>query len=69
MWVSSWVLLLICCSQLAHSKDPIARKQRLRRKKEDEVDSDQAKVLKGMSDLAKDKNKDVTLDDKNVSLK
>lgn len=51
-----------------HSKDPIARKQRLRRKKEDEVDSDQAKVLKGMSDLAKDK-KDFALDDKNVSLK
>ncbi|CAL1292808.1 unnamed protein product [Larinioides sclopetarius] len=52
----------------AHSKDPIARKQRLRRKKEDEVDSDQAKVLKGMSDLAKDK-KDFAQDDKNVSLK
>ena len=43
------------------SKDPIARKMRLRRKHRDSVAKDddgtnQAKVLKGMSDLAKDKN-------------
>ncbi|RZF40467.1 hypothetical protein LSTR_LSTR000346 [Laodelphax striatellus] len=41
------------------SKDPIARKLRLRRGRRDheEADSDQAKILKGMKDIAKDKNK------------
>ncbi|XP_023218624.1 protein flightless-1-like [Centruroides sculpturatus] len=54
----------------AHSKDPIARKMRLRRRKEGEADSDQAKILKGMSDIAKDKNNDQNKDDdKNTSLK
>ncbi|XP_030759863.1 protein flightless-1 [Sitophilus oryzae] len=41
------------------SKDPIARKMRLRRGKRDqeEADQDQAKILKGMKDIAKDKNR------------
>ncbi|KAK7794573.1 hypothetical protein R5R35_003590 [Gryllus longicercus] len=41
------------------SKDPIARKMRLRRGRRDqeEADQDQAKILKGMKDIAKDKNK------------
>ncbi|XP_075220548.1 FLII actin remodeling protein isoform X2 [Lycorma delicatula] len=40
------------------SKDPIARKLRLRRGRRDheEADSDQAKILKGMKDIAKEKN-------------
>ncbi|KAI5719900.1 hypothetical protein M8J76_016466 [Diaphorina citri] len=41
-------------------RDPIARKLRLRRAKRDqdnEADQDQAKILKGMKDIAKDKNK------------
>ena len=43
------------------SKDPIARKMRLRRKHRDSIakendDTNQAKVLKGMSDLAKNQN-------------
>lgn len=45
------------------SKDPIARKLRLfRRSKRDaeEADSDQAKILKGMKDIAKEKNKQKT---------
>uniref|UniRef100_A0A2R5LN85 Putative actin regulatory gelsolin/villin family n=1 Tax=Ornithodoros turicata TaxID=34597 RepID=A0A2R5LN85_9ACAR len=36
-------------------KDPIARKMRLRRRREGEADSDQAKILKGMTDIAKEK--------------
>ncbi|XP_077979602.1 protein flightless-1 homolog isoform X2 [Glandiceps talaboti] len=42
------------------SKDPIARKMRLRKHRRDQhesADKDQAKVLKGMSDLAETKNK------------
>ncbi|KAJ8986052.1 hypothetical protein NQ317_013938 [Molorchus minor] len=41
------------------SKDPIARKLRLRRGKRDheEADQDQAKILKGMKDIAKEKNR------------
>ncbi|KAL3268088.1 hypothetical protein HHI36_007215 [Cryptolaemus montrouzieri] len=40
------------------SKDPIARKMRLRRGRRDqeEADQDQAKILKGMKDIAKEKN-------------
>ncbi|TRY63076.1 hypothetical protein TCAL_04910 [Tigriopus californicus] len=38
-------------------KDPVARKMRLRRKKA-ESDAESAKVLKGMEDVAKSKNKD-----------
>lgn len=41
-------------------RDPIARKLRLRRARRDqdgEADQDQAKILKGMKDIAKDKNK------------
>lgn len=40
------------------SKDPIARKLRLRRGRRDqeEADQDQAKILKGMKDVAKEKN-------------
>ncbi|XP_046688250.1 LOW QUALITY PROTEIN: protein flightless-1-like [Homalodisca vitripennis] len=47
------------------SKDPIARKLRLRRGKRDheEADSDQAKILKGMKDIAKEKNKQKTLEE------
>ncbi|KAJ9590157.1 hypothetical protein L9F63_016713, partial [Diploptera punctata] len=43
-------------------KDPIARKLRLRRGRRDqeEADQDQAKILKGMKDIAKDKNKQKT---------
>ncbi|XP_034938811.1 protein flightless-1 [Chelonus insularis] len=43
------------------SKDPIARKMRLRRRRDqEEADQDQAKILKGMKDIAitKDKDKD-----------
>ncbi|XP_014245300.1 protein flightless-1 [Cimex lectularius] len=45
------------------SKDPIARKLRLRRGRRDqeEADSDQAKILKGMKDIAK--NKERTLEE------
>lgn len=41
------------------SKDPIARKMRLRRGRRDqeEADQDQAKILKGMKDIAKNKQK------------
>ncbi|XP_063216475.1 protein flightless-1 [Bacillus rossius redtenbacheri] len=47
------------------SKDPIARKMRLRRGRRDqeEADQDQAKILKGMKDVAKDKNKQKTLEE------
>lgn len=47
------------------SKDPIARKMRLRRGRRDheEADQDQAKILKGMKDVAKDKNKSKVEDD------
>ncbi|KAH8037300.1 hypothetical protein HPB51_009855 [Rhipicephalus microplus] len=38
-------------------KDPIARKMRLRRRREGEADSDQAKILKGMTDVAKEKDR------------
>ncbi|XP_065347156.1 protein flightless-1 [Cloeon dipterum] len=41
-------------------KDPIARKMRLRRGRRDqqeEADQDQAKILKGMKDIAKEKNR------------
>lgn len=42
----------------APSKDPLARKRRLRGpRREGEADSDQAKILKGMSDIAKNKDK------------
>ncbi|XP_046745055.1 protein flightless-1 [Diprion similis] len=41
------------------SKDVIARKLRLRRRRDqEEADQDQAKILKGMKDIAKEKNKD-----------
>uniref|UniRef100_A0A146KS58 Protein flightless-1 n=3 Tax=Lygus hesperus TaxID=30085 RepID=A0A146KS58_LYGHE len=47
------------------SKDPIARKLRLRRgkKEQEEADSDQAKILKGMKDIAKEKNKENLIED------
>ncbi|XP_053984135.1 protein flightless-1 [Hylaeus volcanicus] len=46
-------------TQTAGSKDPIARKMRLRRRRDqEEADQDQAKILKGMKDIAKEKNKD-----------
>nr|CAD7257477.1 unnamed protein product [Timema shepardi] len=47
------------------SKDPIARKMRLRRGRRDqeEADQDQAKILKGMKDIATDKNKQKTLEE------
>lgn len=54
------------------SKDPIARKLRLRRLRRDqeEADSDQAKILKGMKDIAKDKdNKKSVEEEKAESLK
>lgn len=56
----------------APSKDPIARKMRLRRRREgEEADSDQAKILKGMTDIAKEKDKGGrdTTDDWGDSLK
>ncbi|XP_015604382.1 protein flightless-1 [Cephus cinctus] len=44
------------------SKDRIARKMRLRRRRDqEEADQDQAKIIKGMKDIAKDKNKDKNL--------
>lgn len=47
------------------SKDPIARKMRLRRGRRDqeEADQDQAKILKGMKDIAKDKNKQKSIEE------
>ncbi|XP_060528403.1 protein flightless-1 [Cylas formicarius] len=57
------------------SKDPIARKMRLRRGRRDheEADQDQAKILKGMKDVAKEKNKSAPdeerLDSLNVDLR
>ncbi|XP_014203802.1 protein flightless-1 isoform X1 [Copidosoma floridanum] len=46
------------------SKDPIARKMRLRRRRDqEEADQDQAKILKGMKDVAKEKNKDSNCND------
>ncbi|KAK0089106.1 hypothetical protein PV325_009137 [Microctonus aethiopoides] len=53
------------------SKDPIARKMRLRRRRDqEEADQDQAKILKGMKDIATKKNKDKDLEDNiTVSLK
>lgn len=54
----------------AVTKDPIARKLRLRRRRcgDDEKD-DQAKVLKGMEDLAKSKEVNGYLPDTPESLK
>lgn len=41
-------------------RDPMARKLRLRRRKDSTQDDDQAKqVLKGMSDVAQEKNKSI----------
>lgn len=40
----------------ASSRDPIARKLRLRRSKRDHEEEKQAKILKGMQDIANDKN-------------
>lgn len=53
------------------SKDPIARKMRLRRGRRDheEADQDQAKILKGMKDIAKEKNRSIQEDTKAESLK
>ncbi|KAK7571791.1 hypothetical protein V9T40_014263 [Parthenolecanium corni] len=51
------------------SKDPIARKLRLRRGRRDtenSADQDQAKILKGMKDVAKDKNRQTSLDDEEI---
>ncbi|XP_043272595.1 protein flightless-1 [Venturia canescens] len=47
------------------SKDPIARKMRLRRRRDqEEADQDQAKILKGMKDIATEKNnKEKSLED------
>lgn len=53
------------------SKDPIARKLRLRRGRRDleEADQDQAKILKGMKDIAKEKNRNPEEEVKAESLK
>lgn len=53
------------------TKDSIARKMRLRRGKRDqeEADQDQAKILKGMKDIAKEKNKSMEEDLKTEFLK
>ncbi|XP_023016782.2 FLII actin remodeling protein isoform X1 [Leptinotarsa decemlineata] len=53
------------------SKDPIARKMRLRKGRRDheEADQDQAKILKGMKDIAKEKNRSIQEDEKVESLK
>ncbi|XP_033231107.1 protein flightless-1 isoform X1 [Belonocnema kinseyi] len=49
------------------SKDPIARKLRLRRRRDqEEADQDQAKILKGMKDIAKEKNKEKGLEELKV---
>ncbi|OAD58387.1 Protein flightless-1 [Eufriesea mexicana] len=53
--------------QTAGSKDPIARKMRLRRRRDqEEADQDQAKILKGMKDIAKEKNKDKECEESKV---
>ncbi|GAB6020266.1 hypothetical protein CHUAL_002984 [Chamberlinius hualienensis] len=45
-------------SRYTPNRDPIARKMRLRRRqREGEADSDQAKILKGMTEIAEAKNK------------
>lgn len=67
-------MLTILNPLLAPVKDPIARKLRLRRRTAagvgGEADSTQAKVLKGMKDIAKDKEKDLLNDKKSeISLK
>lgn len=53
------------------SKDPIARKLRLRRGRRDleEADQDQAKILKGMKDIAKEKNRNLEEEVRAESLK
>lgn len=53
------------------TKDSIARKLRLRRGKrdQDEADQDQAKILKGMKDIAKEKNRNKEEDIKTEFLK
>jgi hypothetical protein len=56
-------------SLAAPSKDPIARKLRLRRRIGGEADTAQAKVLKGMKDVAKDKDNKNLSDTKNDPLK
>ncbi|XP_046144985.1 protein flightless-1 isoform X4 [Osmia bicornis bicornis] len=54
-------------TQTANSKDPIARKMRLRRRRDqEEADQDQAKILKGMKDIAKEKNKDKECEESKV---
>uniref|UniRef100_T1J3P6 Gelsolin-like domain-containing protein n=1 Tax=Strigamia maritima TaxID=126957 RepID=T1J3P6_STRMM len=58
---------VVSAQMQAPSKDPIARKMRLRRRREGEADSDQAKILKGMSDIAM--NKDKNQEEKVESLK
>lgn len=39
------------------SKDPLARKMRLRRRKDSAQDDQAKQVLKGMSDVAQEKNR------------
>ncbi|CAG9834779.1 unnamed protein product [Diabrotica balteata] len=53
------------------SKDPIARKLRLRKGRRDheEADQDQAKILKGMKDIAKEKEQNLLEDPKTESVK
>lgn len=50
-------------------KDPIARKMRLRRGRRDqqeEADQDQAKILKGMKDIATEKNRQKSAEETKV---
>ncbi|XP_074112341.1 FLII actin remodeling protein isoform X6 [Cotesia typhae] len=57
--------------QISGSKDPTARRLRLRKRRDqEEADQDQAKILKGMKDVASTKNKERDLSDyKTESLK
>ena len=54
---------------VTNTKDPIARKLRLRRGAKHDSDSDAAKVLKGMQDIANDKNSNSFEDEKADNLK
>lgn len=57
-------------STAANSKDPIARKQRLRRGlRTDSSEKDSAKILKGMKDIAKEKEMQAWEEDKVESVK
>lgn len=50
---------LVPVSPGSGTKDPLARKMRLRRRKDSAQDDQAKQVLKGMSDVAQEKNKKI----------